>query len=234
MVDVEGELLGGDIQKPAFCLLDGFEDESNIRYQIPIHTLPALLGRQHETDNPCFVSIGSAKAISRVHVRIDYGIQGGYFTSKPDEDGGVVFTADSDYDHLPPRGVFVLKLMSKNRILVNQKRVEQGQMVLLESERAIRIGPLALYFFPPLAAAAEAVAPPPAKKRWSIDVSSAKPTAVVKVPTSSSAQQQSNLFDTMSWEELWAAHESAETDRRQQSMYHSVPIHLHASHSLFL
>jgi hypothetical protein len=89
-------ILGGSIEKAAFCLLQGFMDEpdnsnknspnssssnSNAIKQpvlVPIDRLPALLGRSHQTTNQNFFGLGkNIKAVSRVQFCIDYRIPGG-------------------------------------------------------------------------------------------------------------------------------------------------------------
>lgn len=252
--------VGGDIDAPAFLLLSGYSTDAtgDAPTTIPIRTLPAILGRLHETDNPeHFVSIGTAKAISREHVRLDIAVQGGYYTTTASTTSSpskplpppVQFTADSAYDHLPAdRASICLTLLSKNRIVVNKERIEQGRMVVLENlfspqsssdeeeedTATMKIGPLCLYILPPASSISSHSKPhqqPQQQHRWSIDVSSAKPVvsaATTNATTATTNNTNAMMCDTMTWDELWEAHESAPTDRRQQSTYSSCVVDFHA------
>merc|ERR1712238_363828 len=70
--------VGVTIDKPAYFLLAVmYEQKDNTqeplaKVSIPITTLPALLGRNHNTKNPQFVSLGDHKALSRFHAAIYY------------------------------------------------------------------------------------------------------------------------------------------------------------------
>jgi hypothetical protein len=93
-------ILGGTIEKAAFCLLQGFMEDSsgdtnsksspnsssssssNARQKqpilVPITRLPALLGRTHQTTDINFFGLGkNIKAVSRVQFCIDYRIPTG-------------------------------------------------------------------------------------------------------------------------------------------------------------
>ena len=52
-------------------------------------------------------------------------------------------------DDLPPRGFFVLECVGKNRLIVDNKRVQQGHSIVLRNGSTIRISSYCLYFFLP-------------------------------------------------------------------------------------
>ena len=80
--------LGGIVDTPCFCLLDGIidltpttssnnKDESTTEKQIerlsvPITHLPAVLGRAHQTNDENFIPLGTFTTISRQHCKIEY------------------------------------------------------------------------------------------------------------------------------------------------------------------
>jgi FHA domain len=190
--------VGGDIAQPALCLLDGIEcDESANRTTLPIARLPVVLGRSHDSDDGTyFVGMGRSKAFSRQHMRIDYRIPIGnnltvcafaqndlenevFELKKDDKDtleSAEIWNFESP--RLPENGFYTVTCLGKNRIIVNQRRLEQGETVLLESGFAIRVGNLALYFLEPTEPSTnfmEIEGPPVKKRKWG-GVSSAKPT----------------------------------------------------------
>lgn len=160
--------LGGRSKEPCYCLLDGvFEDpESGVksRITVPITKLPATIGRSHDKDkdDPHFFGLGSKKALSRKHCRISYrDAQGGkvewdtakkalsYKEQSGDGNEGHAALNVEDGD-LPSRGFFVIECLGKNRILVNQGRVEQGNAAVLASGSSIRVSSYTLYFLRPM------------------------------------------------------------------------------------
>ena len=76
--------VGGAIDTPALCLLDGIQEsdgeENNtkeaVRKTVQIKRLPAVLGRRHPTvrESKKFVDLGKARALSREHARIEYRV----------------------------------------------------------------------------------------------------------------------------------------------------------------
>jgi pSer/pThr/pTyr-binding forkhead associated (FHA) protein len=237
-------VVGGRVDIPCYCLLDGIDDDAadavqhqeedeeepdrrprrrRRRLTVPITRLPATLGRRHETTDPHFYSLGSAKAVSREHARIDYRFppDGAYLKSNvgvgfrllqrpssedhqddndnDDESNNNSHHKDSVMDRLPAKGAYVLTCLSKNKIMVNQERIDQGSVTVLQSGAAIKIGPVCVYFLlptpttPPSSSSSSPTSPPletettpsaptpsPLPKqphRWSLDVSSALPVA---------------------------------------------------------
>lgn len=194
--------VGGNLAKEALCLLDGVQEDGdnaeNLRVTLPIKRLPATLGRSHETADRNFVGMGSAKAVSRQHVRIDYRVPtaaGGcghvqskvgfraeffYNAEDPVTASDIVMPGDTP-GTLPDKGFFAMTCLGKNRVTVNGKRIEQGQTALLQSGCAIRIASYALYFFAPATQSTKTllirddVAPTPKKRKLSLGVSSAMP-----------------------------------------------------------
>jgi len=87
-------MVGGDSNKPpAYAMLVGFDvvlfprlnhGPNSEQMQVPIHSLPTILGRTHQ---PCnihqFVPLGNCKALSRNHAKIFYcDEKGGYIESQ--------------------------------------------------------------------------------------------------------------------------------------------------------
>lgn len=63
---VDGMVLGGKIiskiKKPAFCLLDGFQEDDSSRVTFPIFRLPATLGRSLDVNiDKNFIGMGLNK-----------------------------------------------------------------------------------------------------------------------------------------------------------------------------
>ena len=153
-------LLGGNIQTPAFCLLDGFFEDPDTakktRLTLPIDRLPATLGRTHHTEETNFFGLGKVKALSRQQCSIDYrtstgkllqGNNSDNFTHKEENVKQKVLNPDNDT--MADSGFFVITCLGKNRIFVNGHKVEQGQTALLPSGAAIRISAFSLYILLP-------------------------------------------------------------------------------------
>eukprot|EP00934_Nitzschia_sp_Nitz4_P002488 Nitzschia sp. Nitz4//scaffold22_size323478//132816//135872//NITZ4_000528-RA/size323478-processed-gene-0.22-mRNA-1//1//CDS//3329542998//2478//frame0 len=160
--------VGGSVSKPCLCLLDGFDlsTDDYQRISIPISTLPATLGRssENEKDASHFVGLGKRKALSRKQCRISFRhANGGHVEHDPSSDS-LVYRKKSQCDNtaelpkttgkLPPRGFFVIECLGKNRILVNQERVEHGESVILTPGAAIRLSGICVYFLVPPASSA--------------------------------------------------------------------------------
>lgn len=169
-VEHKNLLLGGRSKEPCYCLLDGFlEDPEDAgaeksRITIPITKLPATIGRSHDkdSDDPHFFGLGSKKALSRKHCRISYrdALGGkvewdtktkGLSYKEPSGDGkeGHAVLNVEDTNKLPSRGFFVIECLGKNRILVNQERVEQGNAAVVASGSSLRVSSYTLYFLLP-------------------------------------------------------------------------------------
>jgi hypothetical protein len=136
--------------------------------------LPAVIGRSHESSNdPSFFGLGKYKALSRQQCRILYltDIYGGQLvvnhnnndnndsssslSYKPPSSSprGVkleILRSSSDTSSsLPTDGFFVIECLGKNRIVVDQTRVEHGQMASLRHGSKIRISGYYLHFLLP-------------------------------------------------------------------------------------
>jgi hypothetical protein len=184
--------LGGPIETPAFCLLDGiFEDPKESkqkRVTVPINRVPAVLGRTHNTTDKGFFGLGKVKALSREQCRIDYrtptGVGGGQL--EQDDPKKESFTLKRNVgqketelsnptklDLSNKTGFFVISCLGKNRITVNGERVEQGQTAVLPTGSALRISHYSLYFFLPTKVSTktmqipDSTAPAASKKRKS-------------------------------------------------------------------
>jgi hypothetical protein len=244
-------VVGGAVDAPCYCLLDGClllggdtenDPQANAyppRVRVAITRLPAKLGRRHDTTDPHFCSLGTAKALSREHVRIDYRVPkkqrnqedgggtsgGGYLQSNDDPigGGGCGFRLvpqdndeeddddDDDDDNetsggdkskkkkIPSTGAYVITCLSKNRIMVDQERIDQDQTTILRNGAAIKIGPVCVYFLLPAEPqqqqnkeSPQSVPSEPHVKpqhRWSLDVSSAMPVAAKSMMSSTSREE---------------------------------------------
>jgi hypothetical protein len=162
----KGVLLGGTLPTPALCLLDGFADgelSTDLkRFTLPITGLPATLGRSHQnTTDKYFFGLGrSAKAISRQQFRIEYwaDIKGAsldfsktdnkFHYVKADPQSQRQFINPSKKE-IPEDGFFVIECLGKNKILVNNHKVDQGQVCYLSSGSTIKTSSFMLYFLTP-------------------------------------------------------------------------------------
>jgi FHA domain len=242
-------IVGGKITKEALCLLDGIqEDAGNSRVILSIRRLPATLGRTHDSSDRNFVGMGSAKALSRQHVRIDYRVptaKGGcghiqskvgykaefFYNTEDPVTASEIVMSDSEAN-LPSTGFYSMTCLGKNRVLVNGKRLEQGQTALLQSGSAIRIANFALYFFQPSTPSEKTllirdnVSPAAKKRKLSLGVSSAIPAVAgsgtgegIATGTSSKPTLQAEI-EGLTTKELLKQMKSAVTedvwDRRHQ------------------
>jgi hypothetical protein len=238
--------LGGRSKERCYCLLDGFfedpESGRKSRITIPIARLPATIGRAHDkdADDPHFFGLGSKKALSRKHCRISYrDAPGGmveWDTSKqelsykePSGDGKEgLATLNVEDSKLPSKGFFVIECLGKNRILVNQGRVEQGNAAVLASGSSLRISSYTLYFLRPTDSnPVEHVvisAPTSSKKRKVPDASPSSSTAGKK---GSKAQQDE--LDSLSVENLLEkmteAIDTNQWERKNQLIGATIALH---------
>jgi hypothetical protein len=234
--------LGGAIETPAFCLLDGlFEDpkeSAKKRVTVPINRLPAMLGRTHNTVDKGFFGLGKVKALSREQCRIDYrtptAVGGQLEQDDPKKDAftlkrnvGQELSNPTKLDLSNKTGFFVITCMGKNRITVNGERVEQGQTAVLPTGSTLRISHYSLYFFLPTKSSTKTMQIPdtaPSKKRKSASTSSVMssggpPSKKSKIAAGGWPTLQAEL-DSMSvdalLEHLEAGIETENWDRRQQ------------------
>lgn len=169
--------LGGVIETPAaFVLLTGrYEDmktSSVSEINIPVTTLPAILGRTHPSSDSNTYDLGNCKQLSRKHAVIYYcdkhgnkveSLSSSPMTSRSNEfriDNDLICKpsmSDSELNlirnegvEIPPNGCYVIECLSKNKIHVNGKRVEQGQRALLTQGSKIKILTYTIYFLLPL------------------------------------------------------------------------------------
>ena len=93
---------------------------------------------------------------------------------------------ETENDDLPPRGFFVLQCVGKNRLIVDNKRVQQGHSIVLRNGSTIRISSYCLYFFLPTDATSTPITlsgkkkKSPKKKRQNTSSTSDSPTKKVK------------------------------------------------------
>lgn len=157
--------------------------------------MPAILGRTHTNDNEHFFGLGKVKAVSRHHCVIDFrDDQGGkVICKKGTKDQMEYEQADTskpipeiicgDGQQIPPKGFFTVECLGKNAILVGGKRVEKGQVAILESGTPMRISSYLLYFLSPLNA----------HPRKTIQVIDANKKKRKEIPPISSPQQSPSL-----------------------------------------
>jgi hypothetical protein len=160
--------VGGKIESPAFCLLAGvFADTDDCieMISLPLTKIPAAIGRSHDSNDPHFFGLGNKKALSRQQAIIYFRDRfGGRFVEDPDNAEKLVYRkpdkrtkeaaskpvlrVDPSTD-LPNEGFFVIECVGKNRIFVNQLRVDTGEVALLENGSRIRMSDYNLYFLLP-------------------------------------------------------------------------------------
>jgi FHA domain len=190
----------------AYALLDGLhEDDTDSqgkeeheptkmeRVTIPITSLPAILGRSHDSNDANFFGLGPKKAISRKQCviyyrdgdggRVEYDPKARVETDANGDEqlvGQLVYLppdkvrrqvgddamepdklnhnstngSDDVGGGLPSRGFFVLECLGKNRVIVDQHRVEQGHSIVLRQGSSVRISSYLLYFLLPTDATA--------------------------------------------------------------------------------
>jgi len=152
--------VGGTIEIPAFCLLDGFFEDPDTakktRFTLPINRLPATLGRTHHTEESNFFGLGKVKALSRQQCSIEYRTSTGTLLQENKSDN---FTHKEEKlkeeilnpanDQMPDSGFFVITCLGKNRIVINGHKIEHGQKAVLPPGAAVRISAFSLYFLLP-------------------------------------------------------------------------------------
>jgi len=167
-LQAEGLVVGGDIDKPAFCLLAGVFTTSDDAFDIislPLTKIPATIGRSHDSDDPHFFGLGNRKALSRQQAIIYFRDRfGGRLVEDPEDAEKLVYRRpdkkskglankavlrEDTTGDLPNEGFFVIECVGKNRIFVNQQRVDPGEVALLESGSRIRMNAYNLYFLLP-------------------------------------------------------------------------------------
>ena len=136
---------------------------------VPLTTLPAILGRN--STNEHIFELGNCKQLSRKHAVIFYsdvyGGKIGKFKTDPSshpEDNDVKI--DGEWSYKPPesaseknliqkkdstteQGFFAITCMSKNKIVVDGQRVEQGETAMLKHGSTIKLLTFTLYFLLP-------------------------------------------------------------------------------------
>jgi hypothetical protein len=176
---IDSTQIGGKLETPCFACLDGLvedtDGQTHTPITIPITRIPAIFGRSHDDSDEDFFGLGSRKALSRKQCAIYYrDAQGGKLEWDKqnnelvyNEKGAIQAKLKTETENLPEQGFFVIECLGKNRILVNQERVEQGESMLLESGSSIRISSHTLYFLLPEDAPPKqiVIAPPSISKK---------------------------------------------------------------------
>ena len=238
--------LGGSVETPAFCLLDGIFDDYRSepeRISIPIHRLPATLGREKDKNSTHQCVLGDYNGISRKHALIEYHTPAGGRLCQEDPQNDVLSykesakkdfknTAEQPYltkARLPVTGFFTITGLGKNRIRVNGQPLDKEECCVLKNGDRLRMSQLFLYFLLPTQLSTETMqvpGEPPTKKRKSNTViaSSAavgQPAKRTKAATAAGGWPtlQAEL-DSLSVEELLelleAGMDADNWDRRQQ------------------
>lgn len=128
---------------------------------VPLTTLPAILGR-NSTNEHTF-ELGNCKQLSRKHCEIFFadkhgGRIGKSKTNEDDEDKAMKIDGDWSYtphanrrknDAAKEEFNFAIKCLSKNKIIVDGERVEQGQTTILKHGSTIKLLTFTLYFLLP-------------------------------------------------------------------------------------
>jgi len=172
------DFFGGPLEesKPAFALLTGkYEDtkqSSLTKLSVPLTTLPAILGRTQTTTNKHVFDLGNCKQLSRKHAVIFYcdanGTRIGKHSSDPsDKNKDKDIKIDDEWSYreftgkikptlihkknqnLPKEGFFAIECLSKNKIIVDGKRVDQGKIAVLDHMSTIKVLQYSLYFLLP-------------------------------------------------------------------------------------
>lgn len=228
--------LGGKIEKPAYCLLDGFIQEMEYvvnPFRIAIDRLPAVLGRTHVTSEPNFFGLGkNVKALSRHQCRIDYRVPSGTigqfgstktFAHRLEKPVDILNPTE---ESLPNTGIYVLTCLGKNPIKVNGMKVEQNEMCVLAHGCTVKFSAFSMYFLLPRAPSSTKMEVPvkvkSGKKRKAepeSTSSSSPPNKKSKIPAFKTMQEE---LESMSTGELLAQLEMADEkniwDRRCQFM----------------
>lgn len=240
---------------PALFVLDGIDESTKQRITIPVHKVPVVLGRQHDPKDTTvnFVSLGASKSISRLHLEIQYlfplsktklgrldntkSANGSFViqTSQPMLKSSLL-TTTATTDSATSQG-FSLKVLGKNRVLVDRTLVPPQQSCWLTSSSSIRVGTLCLYLLLPSEQKrsseclylSDEEEQRPTKRRLSVSTAQpvAAPSLVAKQPQKSNkTQEYQTQLQNMSTEELLdklqAGVENGTWDRKLQMVGHVV------------
>jgi pSer/pThr/pTyr-binding forkhead associated (FHA) protein len=241
--DFSGHVLGGKCDTPAFCLLDGFVQDSTaggaVRpFRVPINRLPAILGRTHETSESNFFGLGTQeRAMSRNQFRIDYRVPSGtlgQFKSSDEEFSyrptGSEIVHNPQDENLCEKGIYVVTCLGKNAVWVNGRKCEQNETYYLPHGSTVRFQSYALYFLLPSKPSTVLMDVPiknikknGKRKRKpgtdsTADNSPAAPSKKAKGSTTASSKSKQEDLEQMTTEELLSemqeAHEKGVYDRR--------------------
>lgn len=235
--DYMNHQLGGKVDKPAFCLLDGFVQESDDvckPCRVLIDHLPAVLGRTHMNMESNFFGLGkSAKALSRYQCKIEYRVPSGTigqydegsseFKHRADKlvDNSILNATDSNQMEA---GVYVLTCLGKNPVKVNGIKVGQNERCILNHGSTVKFSAFAMYFLLPKKSSTTRLEIPVAvnKRKRKAEPESASSSAAnkkSKIPAFKSMQDE---LESMSTDELLSQLEMADEkniwDRRCQFM----------------
>ena len=253
--DEDPIIIGGPSDTPSFCYLDGIHEDPETgdreRIQIPLTTLPATLGRSHDTFDPHFFGLGKRKAVSRKQCmiyyrdeqggRVDWDAKKGELVyQKPTQKGAKNTDLKNDTSGsssgrggLPKRGFFVIECLGKNRIMVNRRRIDQGEAAVLESGSPIRISSYMLYFLLPTDATPKVhTVPVPtrksSKKRKATTAAADAPASTRKPPGYfASLQAELDALDLETLlKRMTAEFESKEFGRRHQFIGSTIAVHV--------
>ena len=143
---------------------DQQKDGNQTAVSVPLTRLPATLGRSHETNDTNFFGLGTERVLSRQQCVIGYRDKyGGQLIMKSSSDSGSKKNGTDAFQYqksktptsapriirrhmdkpLPESGFFFIQCLGKNRIIVDENRVEQGEIALLHTGSDIRMN---LYF----------------------------------------------------------------------------------------
>lgn len=169
-------IVGGRINEPAFAMLVGkYQDVVEpIETTLSVHItrLPAILGRRQTANNSHIFDLGNCKRLSRKHAVIFYCDRYGGRIGKQkfydsDSNGDKNHKIDDEWCYqsrksetkfdlirnhtmkLPNQGFFAIECLSKNKIIVDGKRVDQGGVALLTNGSTIKMLTYTLYFILP-------------------------------------------------------------------------------------
>ena len=248
--------VGGKIDTPAFCLLAGvFVDTEDCieMISLPLTKIPAAIGRSHDTNDPHFFGLGNKKALSRQQAIIYFrDAFGGKIVEDPDNAEKLVYLkpdsrtkemapkpvlkVDRSKD-LPTEGFYVIECVGKNRIFVNQLRVDTGEVALLENGSRIRMSEYNLYFLLPTDGVAtqepisipnpnykkrKAPTPAPATSSDQLDNASKKHSSG-GFGAMAKALEESNAEELMV--EMNSAIKGSQWERRQQMIGSAILLH---------
>jgi hypothetical protein len=152
---INSNVVGGVLDEPAFCLLDGVfttDDGTHERIKIPIPCLPAILGRtrlRSDGESENFVPMGTAKTLSRQNFRIDYRTLMGTFNYEAS--GKFSFVENEEaYNSITKdptdTAFFAITCIGKNSMLVDGKNIKQGESALISHGSKVVIKKFVLQF----------------------------------------------------------------------------------------